>query len=60
MILGLAHQAAHLPDFEASAPLLLSAAVVLRICGCCVPYLGVRGTAKSNKSHGNELNESAD
>lgn len=29
------------------------------VCGRCAPYLGVRGIEKSNKSHGNELNESA-
>lgn len=44
-------------EFEASAALRLSA-IILRMCGCSTPYLGVRGTAESNKSHGNELNES--
>lgn len=29
-------------------------------CGHTAPYLGVCGMVKSNKSHGNELNESAD
>lgn len=43
------------PQHRSLSPRLLS-----YVCGRTAPYLGVRGMVKSNKSHGNELNESAD
>lgn len=49
--------------FEASAPPLLSSAIVLRMCGYSTLYLGVRGIWESREGHWenvNELNESAD